>query len=88
MSNGLFANTSVIMMTLTSWRYPELKDVKLVLHPIAPEKFEKTEHNKVSLYDYPHPVDIVVVGVRKLVAIDYKPMKKTSSYITALQEYH
>ena len=31
-----------------------IKGVKLVVHPIMPKKFRKTEDSKVSLSDCPH----------------------------------
>ena len=64
-----------------------LKDVQLVVHPIIPEKFRKTEDSKVTLHDYPHSAAVVVVGIRKLLVIDYQLMKKTSSLLI-LQLYN
>ena len=52
-----------------------VKDVKLVVHPIMPEKFRKTEDNRVCTIT-PHSAAVVVIGIRKLLVIDHQLMKK------------
>ena len=57
-----------------------VKDVRLIVHPIMPEKFRKTEDNRVCTTT-PHSAAVVVIGIRKLLVIDHQLMKKKTSSV-------
>jgi len=57
----------------------ELKDVKLDVHSLVPERLKFTDDNKVGAY--PHPVDVTNAGNGVLFMLDFAPTSKQSRLV-------